>query len=73
MAENAPSHAELAEAHIQNAVAVGLGKPVAKEWIALAQVEATMAVAEEQKRIAIWLEAWPLAFDNSPLITPNQP
>ena len=73
MAENVPSHAELVEAYIQNAIAVGLDKPVAQRWIALAQVEATLAAAEEQKRIAIWLEAWPLAFDNSPVITPNQP
>ena len=73
MAETAPSHAELAEAHIQNAIAVGLGRPVAQEWIALAQVEATLAVAAEQKRVADWLEAWPLAHDESPVITPNLP
>ena len=71
MAEKEPSHAELAEAHIQNAVEVGLSRPVAQEWIALARVEATLAVAAEQKRVADWLEAWPLAHDGSPVTSPN--
>ena len=72
MAETAPSHAELAEAHVQNAIEVGLSRPVAQKWIALAQVEATLAVAAEQKRIADWLEAWPLANDESPVVSVNR-
>ncbi len=66
-----PSHAERAEAHLINAQGAGLDRPLSQAWIAAAQAEATLAVAAEQKRIADWLDAWPMAFDGSPVISPN--
>ena len=66
-----PNHAERAEGHIQAAIATGVSRPVAQASIAMAQIEATLAVAAEQKRIADWLEAWPLAHDESPVVSVN--
>lgn len=40
-------------------------------WQRSAQVHATLALAAEQKRVADWLEAWPLANDESPVVSVN--
>jgi len=40
--------------------------------IYLAHVHATLAVADQQKRTADWLERWPIAHDYSPVISVNQ-
>lgn len=43
----------------------------AEMLLAQAQVHATLAVAEQQRRIADWLESWPLAHDESPVVSVN--
>lgn len=39
--------------------------------VTAAQVHATLAQAEQLKRIADWLETWPLAHDESPVVSVN--
>ena len=50
----------------------------AKDWLAgavdtgdspaqIAQAHATLALVEQQKRIADWLENWPLGFRGEPM------
>lgn len=63
-----PSHAERAEAHLINAQEAGFDRPLSQAWIAAAQAEATLAVAAEQKRIADWLDAWPISNRGFPIM-----
>lgn len=68
---NANQHAENAVGHMSFAQEVGLETERGKAWLTMAQIDAQLAVADEQKRIADWLEAWPLAHDGSPVTSPN--
>ena len=70
---NVNQHAENAVGHMSFAQEVGLETERGKAWLTMAQIDAQLAVAAEQKRIADWLEAWPLAHDESPVITLNLP
>lgn len=68
---NVSQHAENAIGHVQFALEVGLETERGKAWLVMGQIDAQLAVAAEQKRIADWLEAWPLAHDGSPVTSPN--
>lgn len=68
---NVNQHAENAIGHVAFAQEVGLETERGKAWLTMAQIDAQLAVAAEQKRIADWLEAWPLANDESPVVSVN--
>lgn len=68
---NVNQHAENAVGHMLFAQEVGLETERGKAWLTMAQIDAQLAVAAEQKRIADWLEAWPLAHDESPVVSVN--
>lgn len=54
---------------------VGRTKMTSEEAQAIAtaaQVRATLAQAEQLKRIADWLETWPLANDETPVVSVNR-
>lgn len=67
------THAEKAQEWIESAFETRFQEDLAGADLCaqLAIAEAQLAVAEQQKRIADWLENWPLAHDESPVVSVN--
>lgn len=61
---------EAVEAALKEA-STALGPASREFWLAKAQAQATMALAFQQARIADWLEAWPIANDEAPIVHVN--